>query len=295
MADSISIVLITCNRDESLKKCLESVACQSDKPDEIIIVDNGSRDKTGNAVSFYRDRLPVCYTYIPRVSIPEARNLAIKQSGEDVLIMIDDDCVLEPDHVRKVKECYAQNPDIDYLAYKIDYLDSSTLLNKVFVLSLQSFFKRKYFPDDLPIRRGYLSMGYSTIASVRRNVLQRLPYVFDNNFLVSEDIELSIRLKKAGCRVYFDPDIVVYHDCVFSSFFAFIKRYFFYARGEVALKRRHGHSEVTPKVKDYFNFIISIFKSGRLNPAEKILISAIYSIRSVSYLCGYLFWRLFSS
>lgn len=53
----VSLVIPIYNEEKYIKKCLDSVKCQVEKPDEIIVVDNNSTDNTVNIAKKYNVRL----------------------------------------------------------------------------------------------------------------------------------------------------------------------------------------------------------------------------------------------
>ena len=72
----ITVGVITRNRAADLAEMLDSLTRQLRKPDEVLVVDNGSSDHTQAVVEGFRDRLPIRCQYLERADIPGARNLA---------------------------------------------------------------------------------------------------------------------------------------------------------------------------------------------------------------------------
>ena len=50
----VSVVIPVYNEKKRIKKCLDSLLSQSEKPDEIIVVDNNSTDSTVSIVRKYK-------------------------------------------------------------------------------------------------------------------------------------------------------------------------------------------------------------------------------------------------
>ncbi len=94
----ISVIIITYNRRQLLRECLESLLNQkTDETPEIIVIDNFSSDQTdkfilrqfGNRITFIKNT--------KRLSLWEAKNKGIQASLGDIIAFIDDDC-LAPEH-----------------------------------------------------------------------------------------------------------------------------------------------------------------------------------------------------
>jgi glycosyltransferase involved in cell wall biosynthesis len=98
---SISVVVCTYNRSQSLAKTLDSLAA-SKLPEavdwEVLVVDNNSSDQTRQVVeelcSRHGDRFR--YVFEPRQGKSHALNTAIRESRGDILAFTDDDVTVEP-------------------------------------------------------------------------------------------------------------------------------------------------------------------------------------------------------
>ena len=109
---SISVVIITRSRCEQLKRCLESMALLERKPDELIVVDNGSNDATREVVQNFQSPFPLHYIYESRVGISRARNAGVKAAKGDVVAFTDDDAMVEPRWLSAIENAFARDPKI---------------------------------------------------------------------------------------------------------------------------------------------------------------------------------------
>ncbi|MCF2719108.1 glycosyltransferase family 2 protein [Paenibacillus sp. UKAQ_18] len=92
---TISLCMIVKNEEQTLARCLDSVA---DLMDEIIIVDTGSTDQTKTIAARYTDRL---YTFVWRDDFAAARNESFDKATCSYIMWLDaDDVLLEPDRER---------------------------------------------------------------------------------------------------------------------------------------------------------------------------------------------------
>ena len=114
MADnlSISVVIVTRNRAELLKDALASLASQSRQPDEVIVVDNDSKDNTKEVALNFSDRLNIKYIYEPTRGIPHARNAGIRNATGDIIASIDDDCVADENWLKYIEIPFIKDPNV---------------------------------------------------------------------------------------------------------------------------------------------------------------------------------------
>ena len=119
---SISVAVITFNRAEWLKDALSSLTRQIRLPDEVVVVDNGSKDHTKDVVLSFRDRLNIKYVYEPIRGIPHARNTAIRNAIGDIIASIDDDCVADENWLEQIEIPFIKDPNIGVVGGNVTYL-----------------------------------------------------------------------------------------------------------------------------------------------------------------------------
>lgn len=93
----VSVISTVLNEGESIRRLLDSLAGQTRPPDEIVIVDGGSRDRTVAILEEYTDRLPLRVLRAPGANISAGRNVAIRASTGDVIASVDAGVRIEPD------------------------------------------------------------------------------------------------------------------------------------------------------------------------------------------------------
>ncbi len=92
-ATVISTVL---NEGEAIRRLMDSLVAQTRRPDEVVIVDGGSRDNTVAVLGEYADRLPLRVIVEPGANISRGRNVAIAAATGDVIASVDAGVWLEP-------------------------------------------------------------------------------------------------------------------------------------------------------------------------------------------------------
>jgi glycosyltransferase involved in cell wall biosynthesis len=94
---TVSVILSTYNRPDFLVKVLDGYLIQTVKPDEIIIGDDGSDDKTAEVISEYKEKadFPIHHIWQEHKGfrLAKIRNKAVRASSSMYLIFSDGDCV----------------------------------------------------------------------------------------------------------------------------------------------------------------------------------------------------------
>ena len=104
---NVTVILCTYNRCESLMEALASIAL-SRLPEsvswEVLVVDNNSRDQTGDVVADFCRRYPARFRYLleSRAGKSYALNRGIAEAQGDVLAFTDDDVTVEPTWLQKL-------------------------------------------------------------------------------------------------------------------------------------------------------------------------------------------------
>ncbi len=92
----VSVICTVLNEGESIRRLMDSLCAQTRPPDEVVIVDGGSRDNTVAVIQEYADRLPVRVLVEPGANISRGRNSAIRAAQGEVIASTDAGVWLEP-------------------------------------------------------------------------------------------------------------------------------------------------------------------------------------------------------
>lgn len=94
-APQISVIIPTFNRAWALARAIDSVLAQTCAPKEVIVVDDGSTDRTPELLAAYGDRIRVLVQ--PNRGVSSARNLGIRHSRGEFIALLDSDDLWEPE------------------------------------------------------------------------------------------------------------------------------------------------------------------------------------------------------
>lgn len=196
----ISVVVPACNSEKTIASTLEALLAQdySEGNIEIIVVDDGSTDNTGEIVK----KFPVKYLYQENKGPAAARNLGWKTAKGQIICFTDSDCVPEKEWVSKIIKGYTSD-DIAGVGGSYGIVNSDSLLARcVHEEIIQRHLKS-------PKEVNYLG-GFNV--SYRRSVLEEVDG-FDESYsdASGEDNELAYKIIKKGYKLIFDKNIKVGH------------------------------------------------------------------------------------
>ena len=150
-----SIIIPVYNVEKYLEKCLKSILNQSYDNYEVIIIDDGSTDKSFKIIDKYcnKDKRFTCYKR-ENSGVSAARNYGLNKVTGDYIIFIDSDDYIEKDLLKKLDESLTKNK-VDVIKYGCKVVDDnknilSTVENEnienVLVINLiEQLVSKKYF------------------------------------------------------------------------------------------------------------------------------------------------------
>jgi glycosyltransferase involved in cell wall biosynthesis len=103
VADLISVIVTTWNREDALDAVLRSLAVQSDRDFEVVVADDGSGEATAKLIADWKERFgrPLKHVWQEHRGFraAEIRNRAILASAGRYCIFLDGDCLVRPNFI----------------------------------------------------------------------------------------------------------------------------------------------------------------------------------------------------
>lgn len=112
-AISISVVIPAYNAEQHIGRAIDSVLTQTLKVDEIIVVDDGSSDKTEQVIRSYGDK--VKYIAQQNAGVSVARNTGIEAAAGNWIAFLDADDEWMPEKIKLQTEHLQRNPDLKWI------------------------------------------------------------------------------------------------------------------------------------------------------------------------------------
>jgi len=192
----ISLIIPVYNEDRYIKDCLLSIANQTRQPDEIIIVDNNSTDKT---VAIAK-QFPVKIIQERKQGMIQARNRGFDEAKYEVIARCDADTRPTQDWIERIAFDFEHNT-IDALTGPFAFYD----------LRLKTtFFTTAYFDIFKPILKGKEVLVGPNMAITKKMWIKVKPHVCLDNKKVHEDIDLAIHINDIGGIIMRDDSLIVH-------------------------------------------------------------------------------------
>lgn len=216
----VSVVICHWNGGDDLLALLNSLERQSFRDFEIIISDNNSTDDTlARVKKKYRDIKII--ENGKNLGFAEGNNVAILAANGQLIFAVNQDVVLPKDYLEKIVKKFAESSrDIGVIGSKMLRFDKKTIDSAGLRISRT----RRFFD----IGSGELDNGQcddekevfgicAAAAVYRREALDAVDFRKNGSFfepkffLLVEDVDLAWRIRHAGYKALYCPDIICYH------------------------------------------------------------------------------------
>ncbi len=149
---NISICITTLNEEDSVGRLLDSLLAQTKKPDQIIVVDGGSDDKTVEIIRHYQKKNDRIKLLVEKCSRARGRNLGVEIAKGEIILMTDAGCVASPDWVKNIVSPF-ENAGIDVVAgfYKMISNNTFQKAESVFLGTRPKDFDISFLPSTRSI------------------------------------------------------------------------------------------------------------------------------------------------
>lgn len=183
----VSVIMAAYNAEEFVGPALASVVAQDWEPFEIVVVDDGSTDRTGEIV---RSFAGVNYVRQENSGPAAARNAALALADGDLVANFDADDLLPPDRLSVQAGYLVDHPDVGCVFGRQEWLNPPPWMARDPVYNEL---------DGIPL----------SSAMFRRRVLLELGG-YDASFDRGEDMDVLIRMRERGIRFEVLPQLVLY-------------------------------------------------------------------------------------
>ncbi len=216
----ISAIICTHNRDTYLGAAIDSLLAQDFAGDfEVVVVDNGSSDRTVQVVEQRSHNPRLKYIFEPIIGLSVARNTGARVAGGDILAYLDDDAVASYRWLHVLYSAYENNSKLAIAG------------GKVTLLWPQNIQQPRWLSPGLASNLGAYDLGNSTVYidkpgltprglnySIRRRFLEAIggfdPHLgrVGKNLLSHEELQMTELALQKGWQVAYLPEAIVAHN-----------------------------------------------------------------------------------
>lgn len=277
----ISVCVVAYNEQKALPDLLECIKSQ-DYPHnqmEVVLIDSCSNDNTKKIMEKFRkenqDFFDVQVLDNPRKIQAAGWNVAIKNYKGDAIIRVDAHAAIPKEFVRKNAEVLESG---EYVSGGVrpNMVDASTPWKETLLLAEQSMFGSGIAPYRRSEKSTYVKSVFH--GAYKREVFEKVGF-FNEQLGRTEDNEIHYRIRQAGYKICYSPDIVSYQHTR-SSLKAMLKQK--YGNGYwVALTLK-----ACPKCLSLYHFVPLCFVLGIIGTS----VLAAFGFSFFAYLMWGMYW-----
>lgn len=254
----LSLIILNYNTRDLLRSCLQSIHnSQSTIHNlEVIVVDNASNDGSLEMIKNDFPKIKLITNH-QNYGFAKGNNIGIKEAKGKYILLLNSDTVVEKDTLPMMVKFMEDNPMVGVATCRVELSDGTLdpachrgfptpWASLTYFLGLEKLFpKSKLFAQyhqtyknlnkaheiDSPTGAFYL---------IRREVIEQVGLLDEDYFMYGEDLDWSYRIKKAGWKIMYAPDVKITH-----------------------FKKQSGQANVDPleqkKATDYFYQTMKLF------------------------------------
>lgn len=231
----ISIIVPIYNMEQYLGRCLESIQKQTFTDFEVIMVNDGSKDKSGEICKFFLNDTRFTYIYQKNQGVSSARNIGINRASGRWVSFVDPDDSLKPEFLQSLAE-YCACAGVDVISCCCEAVDDSKSWSCHFydgnLCFCDEIDRKRNLPHGFPVwmrktellkqlmDTGYPNMGNKGRATAigvpwgklyRKDFLNRTGIRFDMDLIRMQDNIFNMyAFDQARCILYVDRALYCY-------------------------------------------------------------------------------------
>ena len=193
-SNEISVIIPTADREQMLRRAVDSVLNQSVLPSSIIVVDNGMDELK----ALFNDPRVVIIRTLPRLGCGKPRNIGARDCDTKLIAFMDDDDWWDPGYIENTIKKF-KDTNADVVVGKLKRQDVDGCLSD-----------HKLFPDSPALQRRVFHSNpgfYGTNITMKKEVFIEVGG-FDENMPASEDRDLAARLIASGKSIACEPKAI---------------------------------------------------------------------------------------
>jgi GT2 family glycosyltransferase len=222
----LSIIIVNYNTKDCLVRCLESLkkGCKP-KAREIIVVDNGSRN--GSVEEIKKEKLKRKNENLKlkiilnrkNLGFAKANNQGIRKARGKYILLLNSDTIVEEGQLEKLLEFAERHPEAGVIGPKLILPSGETQascrnLPTIKRAILEYWLGKKGSYDFfIPGTKKAVEVESVTGAAmlVPQKVLEKTGLLDERYFMYFEDLDFCQRVKRSGFKIYYFPDVEIFH------------------------------------------------------------------------------------
>jgi GT2 family glycosyltransferase len=212
----VSIIILNFNQLKVTLEFLESTKLLTYPNYEIILVDNASKENPGEIVKKLFPKVKVIINQI-NLGFTGGNNVGIKAAKGDFIFIVNNDTEVTPNLLEKLLEPFYSDETIGVTSPKIRYFDQPDMIQYAGFTEINPITGRNKSIGDKEIDKGqyntpeYTAYAHGAAMLLKKEVIEKAGSLADAFFIYYEELDWSARIRRAGYKIYYQPDALIYH------------------------------------------------------------------------------------
>ena len=224
----LSIIIVNWNTRPLLERCLESIfRAAGNLSVEIFVVDNASKDDSQEVLKKrFQGRVNLIFNE-KNLGFAKANNQALKRAKGHFILFLNPDTEVLGDDLIKIVKLMRRNRDYGVVGCQLIGVDGEiqpsvrrfpTLISQILILlKLHQLFPQleplaDYYAYDFDYRKlQEVDQVAGAFFMVRREVFEEVGLLDENFFIWFEEVDFCKRVKEAGWKVVYTPEVKILH------------------------------------------------------------------------------------
>jgi len=216
----LSIIIVSFNTRELLKKCLESI-----KNAEIIVIDNASTDGSVEEIKklkikYQKYKLNIKYILNnENLGFAKANNQALRLAGGEYCLLLNSDTEVKPGALEKLVEFARQHAEVGIVGARLLNPDGSLQPSVYHFPTIWRAFQEYWLGRKGSYEKYALTASDAVKVEavtgaamlISRKTIEKIGLLDEQYFMYFEDLDYCRRLKRANLKVYYLPEAEVIH------------------------------------------------------------------------------------
>ncbi len=200
----ISILIPCHNEEKSIRRCVQSCLDQKRPPDQILVVDDGSTDRSGAILAEFGNLIEVLTIPVATGNKSYAQERGLGRITGDIFVATDGDTILDPRLVQSIEKKFEAHPEVFAVCGYVQSLRHNWLTacrEMEYVIGQNLFKLAQSYLDAIFVIPG-CSGAFRT--EIFRKVIR-----FDHDTL-TEDLDFTYKFHELGFRIAYAKEAVAY-------------------------------------------------------------------------------------
>jgi len=216
-APLVSVITLNYNQAQVTKEFLDSFRAVSYPNYEILVCDMASKEDISsviNVAEYPRTRL---LKNEENLGFAGGNNWGIAHAKGDYIFIVNNDTEVTPDLLNKLLQPFEEHPDIGVTCPKIRYWDQPTMIQYAGFNPMNHITGRTSTVGERQLDEGQFDTpgpthgAHGCAMMVKREVIEKVGMFPRKFFLYYEEWDWSARILKAGYKIWYTPNALIYH------------------------------------------------------------------------------------